>query len=126
MNDETFRELLSSIRQAKAIEQGTLAPGRVTKATRDARAKLTRQVVAPKAGAHRAPKRATRSVTELNVQAIRTRLHLSQPKFAELLGISVRTLEGWEQGRRQPAGPARVLLRVADKHPEAVLDVVRG
>jgi len=42
-----------------------------------------------------------------------------------MLGISVRTLSNWEQGRRVPEGPAMVLLRVADKHPEAVLDVVR-
>ena len=41
------------------------------------------------------------------------------------MGISVGTLRNWEQGRRKPEGPARVLLRVAAKHPEAVLDVVR-
>jgi len=41
-----------------------------------------------------------------------------------MLGISVSTLQNWEQGRRTPEGPAMVLLRVAEKHPEAVLDAV--
>jgi putative transcriptional regulator len=47
-----------------------------------------------------------------------------RPSAEALLGISVATLRNWEQGRRSPEGPARVLLRVAAKHPEAVLDVV--
>ena len=51
---------------------------------------------------------------------------VSQEQFAALLGISVRTLRNWEQGRRVPEGPARVLLQVAAKHPEAVLDVVQA
>jgi putative transcriptional regulator len=42
-----------------------------------------------------------------------------------VLGISVRTLRNWEQGRCVPEGPAMALLRVADKHPDAVLDAVR-
>ena len=42
-----------------------------------------------------------------------------------MLGISKGTLQNWEQGRRQPQGPARVLLQVAAKHPEAVWDVVK-
>jgi putative transcriptional regulator len=43
-----------------------------------------------------------------------------------MLGISIRTLRNWEQGRRVPEGPARVLLQVAAKHPEVLLDVVRS
>ena len=62
---------------------------------------------------------------EKDVAAIREAYGLSQEKFASLLGISVRTLQNWEQGRRTPRGPARVLLRVAALHPDAVLDVVR-
>jgi putative transcriptional regulator len=58
------------------------------------------------------------------VAAIRQEYGLSQDKFAALLGISVRTLQNWEQGRREPHGPAKVLLHVASKHPEAILDVV--
>lgn len=56
-----------------------------------------------------------------NVQAIRERTGLSQSAFAALLGVSTRTLQEWEQGRRQPTGPARALLRVADRHPRALL-----
>lgn len=55
-------------------------------------------------------------------QEIRERLGLSQDEFATVLGVSVRTLQNWEQGRRMPTGPAAMLLRVADRHPEAVLD----
>ena len=59
---------------------------------------------------------------ENTVAATRTRLRLSQTKFAELLGISVKTLHNWEQGRRKPTGAARVLLRVAARHPEVILE----
>lgn len=54
---------------------------------------------------------------------IRNRLNLSQHAFAGLLGVSVRTLQEWEQGRREPRGPANALLRIADQHPEAFLDL---
>lgn len=49
---------------------------------------------------------------------------LSQSEFAALLGISVRTLQGWEQGRKQPSGAARTLLAIANKNPKALLAVV--
>lgn len=61
----------------------------------------------------------------LDIKRIREKYHLTQGQFAAMLGISVRTLRNWEQGRRVPEGPAMVLLRVADKYPEAVLDAVR-
>ena len=61
---------------------------------------------------------------ENTVAATRNKLGLPQSKFAELLGISVKTLHNWEQGRRKPTGAARVLLRVASRHPEAVLEAV--
>ncbi|WP_280551843.1 helix-turn-helix domain-containing protein [Halomonas sp. 25-S5] len=54
---------------------------------------------------------------------IRHRLGLSQKEFAELLDVSPGTLRGWEQGRREPTGTARTLLRVAEKHPEALRDL---
>jgi putative transcriptional regulator len=54
----------------------------------------------------------------------RYRLHLSQSKFATLLGVSVKSLRNWEQGRRRPTGAAKVLLVVCYNHPEAVLDTV--
>jgi len=52
----------------------------------------------------------------------RQRVGLSQKDFAALLGVSVRTLQDWEQGRREPSGAARTLLRVATKNPQAILD----
>lgn len=48
---------------------------------------------------------------------------LSQSQFAALLGVSVRTLQGWEQGRKQPSGAARTLLAIASTNPKAVLAV---
>lgn len=53
-----------------------------------------------------------------DIVSIRKDLHLSQCAFASFLGISKRTLEDWEQGRRHPSGPAYSLLRIAQKHPE--------
>lgn len=50
----------------------------------------------------------------------RARVGLTQAMFAELLGVSVRTLQDWEQGRRDPSGAARTLLRIAERSPEAV------
>jgi putative transcriptional regulator len=57
------------------------------------------------------------------VTTIRERTGLSQAKFAALLGVSVRTLQEWEQGRRAPSGAARTLLMIAAKNPHALLDV---
>lgn len=62
----------------------------------------------------------TRQVSEPDARAIRQRMGLTQDAFAALLGVSARTLEGWEQGRRHPRGPALALLRVASNHPEAL------
>ena len=58
-----------------------------------------------------------------SVSAIREKTGLSQPKFAALLGVSVRTLQEWEQGRRAPSGAARTLLLIAARNPRALLDV---
>ncbi|HBA65025.1 MAG: transcriptional regulator [Gammaproteobacteria bacterium HGW-Gammaproteobacteria-10] len=51
-------------------------------------------------------------------QIIRSKLNMSQSAFAGLLGVSMRTLQDWEQGRRSPQGPAVTLLRIAEQHPE--------
>lgn len=56
----------------------------------------------------------------VDVAAIRAKSGLSQERFAEVFGISLPTLRNWEQGRRAPEGPARVLLQVIDREPEAV------
>ena len=58
-----------------------------------------------------------------SVTSIRERTGLSQARFAELLGVSVRTLQEWEQGRRAPSGAARTLLLIAQKNPKALVDV---
>ena len=98
MRKEMFEELLQSVREMKAIQAGRMKPSRVTRAE-DLLARMP------------------------DVAALRARFKLSQSKFAALLGISVDTLQNWEQGRRQPEGPAKVLLRVAAAHPEVLLSV---
>ena len=62
-------------------------------------------------------------VTTVEVSAAteaRNRVGMSQSEFAKLLGVSVRTLQDWEQGRREPSGAAKTLLRIASQNPEAV------
>ena len=58
------------------------------------------------------------------VAQTRSKTGLSQSEFAVLLGVSVRTLQGWEQGRKQPSGAARTLLAIASTNPKALLAVV--
>jgi putative transcriptional regulator len=58
-----------------------------------------------------------------SVTSIRERTGLSQERFATLLGVSFRTLQDWEQGRRAPSGAARTLLLIAERNPKAILDV---
>src|SRR5271165_5433471 len=60
----------------------------------------------------------------INVKQVRSKLGLSQSDFAETFGINAATLRNWEQGRRQPDGPARVLLTIIDREPAAVQRVL--
>lgn len=101
MRKDLFDQLVESVKEMKAIQAGKRKPARVTRGDD-----------------------LLRSGTP-DVAALRGRFQLSQAKFAALLGISVDTLQNWEQGRRQPEGPARVLLRVAAAHPEALLSVTQ-
>ena len=64
-----------------------------------------------------------RVVNVPSVSEIREKTGLSQSRFATLLGVSVRTLQDWEQGRRAPSGAARTLLLIAHKNPKVLLDV---
>jgi putative transcriptional regulator len=96
MNEEDFQRLCESIRQAGEIRRGERKPSRVYK------------------------------VGDPDPKAIRERLGLSQSRFAAIIGVSVRTLQNWEQGRREPEGPAKALLRVVDREPEAVLQALHA
>jgi putative transcriptional regulator len=96
MKEELFAELVESVREGGAILRGEK--------------EASRRFV----------------ISEPDVKEIREEYKLSQSQFAALLGISIKTLQNWEQGRRSPRGAARILLQVAAKHPEAVLDVVRA
>jgi putative transcriptional regulator len=64
-----------------------------------------------------------RVTTIPSVTSIREKVGLSQSQFARLLGVSVRTLQEWEQGRRAPSGAARTLLLIADRNPQVLRDV---
>ncbi len=59
-------------------------------------------------------------IAEPDIRSVREKVGLSQSAFAALLGVSCRTLQDWEQGRRRPTGPARSLLRIAEKPPEVL------
>ena len=67
----------------------------------------------------------TVEVPTIDIRATRKRLGLSQAAFAAKFGFQSATLRNWEQGRTRPDGPARVLLAVIDRHPEAVEDALR-
>lgn len=60
------------------------------------------------------------SIDNIDVVAIRKKLHVTQAEFSKLFGFSLRTLQQWEQGRRQPHGPAKLLLKVIDHAPNTV------
>lgn len=96
MNEEFFEELAASVKEGGAILRGEAAPSRAF------------------------------PFPTPDVRSIRAQMRLSQREFAARLGISVATVRNWEQGRRRPEGPARVLLQVAARHPDAVWDVVRA
>ncbi len=88
MKNELLNDLVASIKEMQQFERGERAPSRV--------------FVIPKP----------------DVVSIRKRLGLSQSQFALLIGVSKRTVEGWEQERREPEGPARALLRIFEVDPK--------
>ncbi|MAT97022.1 MAG: transcriptional regulator [Anaerolineaceae bacterium] len=66
----------------------------------------------------------SRELSEPSLPAeIRKKLGLSQAAFAGLMGVSLRTIQDWEQGRREPSGPAKSLLRIAEQHPSIFLEI---
>lgn len=98
------------------IERLTKAELAACEAKRDLAADVLQSVREMKAGQVR--------VVSSPVIAARQKTGLSQSQFAALLGVSVRTLQGWEHGRKQPSGAARTLLAIASVNPKAVLEVV--
>jgi putative transcriptional regulator len=94
MDVQNFERLITSVKEAKDIKEGKREPSRMF------------------------------FMQEPNPKEIRTKLSLTQEKFAALMNISVHTLRNWEQGRRHPEGPARVLLNVVNNHPEVLMEMV--
>jgi len=96
MKDEDFQKLVTSIQQAGEIKAGKSQPSRKT------------------------------TIDNPDPKEIREKLGLSQSEFAMMIGVSTRTIQNWEQHRREPEGAAKALLRVTAKNPEAVLDALHG
>ena len=94
MKREMFEELLSSVREAGAILRGRKHPSRRI------------------------------AIGFARIRTIRERTHLSQSEFAHLIGVSVKTLQNWEQERRHPTGPAAALLRIIAHEPQLAVRAI--
>ncbi len=94
MKTEHFEKLAASIKEAGEIKSGNRKPSRVYE------------------------------IKPPDIKNVRGKLNVSQNEFAIMIGVSVRTLQNWEQGRRKPEGPAKALLRIASRNPQAVLDAL--
>ena len=94
MREQDFRNLAKSVRQAGKIRRGQMKPGRVY------------------------------TFRPSEIKSIRSKLGKTQSEFALMIGVSVATLQNWEQGRRTPEGPAKALLNVAAQNPEAVAEAL--
>ena len=96
MDKVMFNELLASVQKMNAIVDGKAKPS------------------------------GTYALPEPEVKAIREQTGLSQNRFAHLIGVSKRTLENWEQGRRHPTGSAKALLRIVAVNPQDALTALHG
>jgi putative transcriptional regulator len=96
MRKQDFDKLVDSVKEAGAIKAG--------------RAKPSRQY----------------EIKPPEIRMVREKLQASQGEFAMMIGVSMRTLQNWEQGRRRPEGPAKTLLRVAARNPAAILEALHG
>jgi len=94
VKNRDFDRLVTSVRQAGKIRRGQARPTRVLE------------------------------VKPADVKSVRVGLGLSQSEFAMMIGVRVATLQNWEQGRRRPEGPARALLKIAAKNPQAVVEAL--
>ncbi len=110
-------EIESLEREALAMEQGKVTPGRVWKVTKRADGSVEREAVDPET--HRVSQaRDWKAKTE--AAKIRREINVTQDVFARMLGVSLGTVRKWERGTIQPSGAARTLLRIVAKHPEIV------
>ncbi|MDD5706816.1 MAG: NadS family protein [Kiritimatiellae bacterium] len=96
MKDNNFAKLVASVKEAGEIKAGHRTPSRVYE------------------------------IRPPDIRMVRERLDVSQGEFAVMIGVSTRTLQNWEQGRRQPEGPAKALLTIASRNPSAVFDALNG
>lgn len=96
MDDDLFEELLGSVKEAVAISKGEAKPSRVFR------------------------------IDPVDVKAIREKAGLSQSELANMMRVSVRTLQNWEQGRRRPTGPASALIRIFEKSPQSAVEALCG
>lgn len=96
MKTEQFEKLVASIKEAGEIKSGRKTAIRVYE------------------------------IKPPDIKTVREKLNVSQNEFALMIGVSVRTLQNWEQSRRKPEGPAKALLRIASKNPSAVLDALHA
>ncbi|GEP41671.1 helix-turn-helix domain-containing protein [Brevifollis gellanilyticus] len=108
-------ELMESVREAGSVLRGEKPAARVWRLTKMPDGTIKRVKVS--AAAHQ-KQQAARWKERTEAAQARDALALSQSEFADLLGISVRTLHQWEQGRRQPTGAARMLLKIARLQPK--------
>lgn len=96
MNDKDFEKLVKSVKQMGSIMRGENTPHRRT------------------------------VVGAIDVKSLRERIGLTQAEFSRMIGVSIKTLQNWEQGRREPEGPAKALLRVVEKDPQAVMSALHA
>lgn len=96
MNDKDFQKLVKSVKQMGSIMKGEDVPHRIT------------------------------VLGKIDVKALREKTGLTQAEFSTMIGVSIKTLQNWEQGRREPEGPAKALLRVVEKEPRAVLNALHA
>ena len=96
MNEQDFAKLSESIHQAGRIRRGAMKASRIM------------------------------TVEPQDIRTIRAKLDKTQREFAMMIGVSLATLQNWEQGRRRPEGPAQALLKVAARNPKAVAEALKS
>lgn len=137
MDAKLFQLLADSLKQAAAISSGTAQPAKVFASKKspsiDNKALATKVASAKKK--HRifeigSTKNVTSAGNEVNpridARAVRERTGLSQSDFAVVMNVSVKTLQNWEQHRREPTGPAEALLKIVSKVPQVALEALHS